>query len=91
MSDDPTVDLIAETLAQHRTTDTSVWDEQGIRVLHWQWRCGRCDWAGEPVRPGEDFGQRVAVARAVALRHEAEQVAEALRPGAPETTKEGAV
>lgn len=72
MSGDPTVDLIAETLEQHRTVGT-VWrsgelpDGLGLGC--------RCGWTG-PKRAGET------------ARHQAEQVAEALRHGAPEAAGE---
>lgn len=75
------VDLIAEVLAQHRTSDVSV--GRPGKVVGFRYQCWPgCEWQSETF----DIRDRAAAAaaRKSAFRHEAEQVWEAIQHGAPE-------
>jgi hypothetical protein len=83
------VDLIQEVLTQHRVHDQAAHpapDRSGF-VLDWRYFC-RCGWRSEPIPAAsaleaiEFFGP----ARDEAERHQAEQIAEALRLGAPDAS-----
>lgn len=68
----PDVDLIAEVLDQHHVSVDWFRRRDG-----WAWWCS-CLTDGEDVHPDGDS------ARSAAARHQAEQIAEAIRHGAPE-------
>jgi hypothetical protein len=76
-----TVDLIVEVLAQHRTRDVSAHGDDGRQLVGFRYQCGCGGWDGDPFDPMDDDAWLAA--RAAALRHEAERVAEALADGAP--------
>lgn len=79
MSDDPDVDLIAETLGWHVTRLVRV--RHRLRTVGWRYEC-LCGWRTGLFRRGEHNSQ--ATKRRAARQHVAEQVAEALRHCVPE-------
>lgn len=75
------VDLIAEVLRQHRVVDAGRRVPGKSGVYEWRFECS-CGWESDPFAPGNRAAEESA--EATALMHEAEQVAEAIRLGAPE-------
>lgn len=74
------VDLMTEVLAQHR-----VW-RNGVPSVGWVTEC-ICGWRSGPQSIRDGGWPAI---RAVGSRHQAEQVAEALRHGAPPVADAGA-
>lgn len=82
MSDDPTRDLIAETLAWHEIELVRV--RHRLRTVGWRYECSCPGGGWQTGLFFRDERNSQAMKRRAARKHVAEQVAEALRHGAPE-------